>query len=71
MFSLGVLLSFCLIFCQFQPGVGHKGVAYKIPCNSALKSSYSTARIKVNFETSCIGRFSEKLQKCIQDRCHS
>ena len=25
----GVLLSFYLIFCQFQPGVAHKGLAYK------------------------------------------
>ena len=67
----GCCLAFARFFCQFQPGVGYKSVAYKIPCNSALKSSYLTARIKVNFETSCIGRFSEKLQKCIQDRCHS
>ena len=28
-FNLGVLLSFCLIFCQFQSGVAYKGVAYK------------------------------------------
>ena len=28
-FSLIVLLSFCLIFCQFQPGVTYKSVAYK------------------------------------------
>ena len=28
-FKLKVLLSFCLIFCQFYPGVGYKGVAYK------------------------------------------
>ena len=24
-----MLLSFCLILCQFQPGVAYKGVAYK------------------------------------------
>ena len=29
MFSLRVLLSICLIFCQFQPGVAYKSVAYK------------------------------------------
>ena len=29
MFSLRVLLSFYLIFCQFQPGVAYKRVAYK------------------------------------------
>ena len=28
-FSLRVLLSFCLTFCQFQPGVAYKSVAYK------------------------------------------
>ena len=28
-FCLRVLLSFCLIFCQFQPGVPYKSVAYK------------------------------------------
>ena len=28
-FSLRVLLSICLTFCQFQPGVAHKSVAYK------------------------------------------
>ena len=28
-FSFRVLLSFCLIFCQFQPGVAYKNVAYK------------------------------------------
>ena len=29
MFSLRVLLSFCLIFCQFQLGIVYKSVAYK------------------------------------------
>ena len=28
MFSLRVLLSFCLIFCQFQPGDAYKSIAY-------------------------------------------
>ena len=28
-FRLRVLLSFCLIFCQFQPDVAYKSVAYK------------------------------------------
>ena len=28
-FSPRVLLSFCLIFCQFQAGVAYKSVAYK------------------------------------------
>ena len=29
MFSLRVLLSICLIFCQFQPGVAYKSVSSK------------------------------------------
>ena len=29
MFSLKVLFNFCLNFCQFQPGVAFKSVAYK------------------------------------------
>ena len=28
-FNLRVLLSFCLTFCQFQPGIAYKNVAYK------------------------------------------
>ena len=28
-FSLSVLLSFCLVFCQFQPGVAYESVASK------------------------------------------
>ena len=28
-FSFMVLRSFCLIFCQFQPGVPHESAAYK------------------------------------------
>ena len=32
-FSLRVLLSFCLICHQFQPGVAYKSVAYKKACN--------------------------------------
>ena len=27
--SLSVLLRICLIFCQFQPGVAYKSIAYK------------------------------------------
>ena len=33
-FSLRVLLSICLIFCQFQPGVAYKSIAYKKACIS-------------------------------------
>ena len=35
-FSLRVLLSFCLIFRQFQPGVAYKSVAYKKACTSEV-----------------------------------
>ena len=32
-FQIGkVLLSICLIFCQCQPGVAYKSVAYKNAC---------------------------------------
>ena len=31
------------------------------------KSPYLTAYIKINYETGCLGRFSEKTQRCIQD----
>ena len=30
-----VLLSFCVIFCQFQPGVTYKSIAYKKSCSLA------------------------------------
>ena len=33
-FSLSTLLRFCLIFCQFQPGVAYKSVAYRKACRS-------------------------------------
>ena len=39
-FSLKVLLSFCLIFCQFQPGVT-KSVAYKEKCVFHMPSGHS------------------------------
>ena len=41
MFSLRVLLSFCLIFWQFQPGVAYKNVAYKKACKSRNKTGNS------------------------------
>ena len=28
-FSLRELVSICLFFCQFQPGIAYKGIAYK------------------------------------------
>ena len=36
--SLRVLLRFCLIFIQFQPGVAYKSVVYKKACISDGKS---------------------------------
>ena len=32
-----------------------------------LTSSYLTSHIRINYETSCIGKFSENTQRCIQD----
>ena len=42
-----------------------------LPLNVTLfsKSSYLTVRIKINYESGCIGKFSEKTQKCIQGYC--
>ena len=37
MLSLWVLLSFCLIFCKFQPGVACKSVTYKKSVYNTLK----------------------------------
>ena len=31
------------------------------------KNPHLTAHIKINYEAGCIGRFSEKTQKCTQD----
>ena len=38
-FSLRVLLSLCLIFCQFQPGAAYKSIAYKKKSVYCLKSN--------------------------------
>ena len=44
-----------------------------LPLNVALfsKSPYLTAHFKINYETGCIGRFSEKTQRYIQDHYDS
>ena len=50
-FSLRVLLSICLIFCQFQPGVAYKSVAYK---NMYIHASlYKTYLDKLDKLISC------------------
>ena len=38
-FSLRVLLSFCLAFGQFQPGIACKTVAYKKGCNQKARNN--------------------------------
>ena len=52
-FSLMVLLSFCLIFCKFQPSVAYKSVSYKKACNflKCLKFEFRSV-----FSFSCILR---------------
>ena len=35
-FSFRVLLSFCLTFCQFKPGVAYEKVPYKKACTDAI-----------------------------------
>ena len=37
-FQIRLLLSFCLIFCPFQPGVAYKSVAYKKNTQTLRKS---------------------------------
>ena len=50
-FSPRVFLSICLIFCQFQPGVVYKSVAYKKACFSfALISSRESSHTSNNSE---------------------
>ena len=40
-----------------------------LPLNVTLfsKSPYLTAHVKINYKTGCIGRFPEKIQRCIQN----
>ena len=35
-FSLNALLSICLTFCHFEPGVAFKSGAYKKACSSQM-----------------------------------
>ena len=43
-----VLLRFCLIFCQYKPGVAYKSAAYKKACNSKRKLTYILKKIKIS-----------------------
>ena len=46
-----MFLSLCLIFCQFQPGIAYKSVAYKKACISfALISSTESSHTSNNSE---------------------
>ena len=48
-FSLRVLLSICLIFCQFQPGIAYKSVIYKKrACTSCLSFLSFPFKFKMN-----------------------
>ena len=58
-FSLGVLLSFCLIFCQFQAGVAYESVAYK---NACIAASSICKVLKLFSETSKIAESVKKLK---------
>ena len=49
-FSLRVLLSIRLIFCQFQPGVAYKSVAYK------KKHVFSEKELFINDGKKTIGK---------------
>ena len=35
-----VLLSICLIFCQFKPGVAYKSIAYKKACTLKIQQCF-------------------------------
>ena len=47
--NLRVLLRFCLIFCQFQPDVAYKNVAYKKACIMVRENSYNNVPL-INFK---------------------
>ena len=74
-FSLRVLLSICLIFCQFQPGVSSKSVAYEKACHcvkSVRIRSYSGPHFSSNFpafglntERYCIPRIRTLFTQCV------
>ena len=49
--NLRVLLRFCLIFCQFQPDVAYKNVAYKKACIMVRENSYNNVPL-INFKVS-------------------
>ena len=56
--NLRVLLRFCLIFCQFQPGVAYKSVAYKKACIMVRENSYNNVPLinfKVNYSKLIVG----------------
>ena len=50
-FSLMVLLSICLIFCQFQPNVAYKSIVYKKACNEVYCRKASLM-LKISLNTS-------------------
>ena len=41
-----MLLIFCLIFCQIQPGVAYKSVAYKKACISTCHDDVTNRIVK-------------------------
>ena len=77
LFSLRVLLSFCLIVCQFQPCVAYKSVAYKKECILTCLTEvtcFSGLQIEIHqifwsissYRYSCIdSRIQKPLWKCL------
>ena len=80
LFSLRVLLSFCLIVCQFQPCVAYKSVAYKKECILTCLmevTCFSGLQIEIHqifwsissYRYNCIdSRIQKPLWKCLS-RC--
>ena len=66
-FSLRVLLSFCLIVCQFQPGVACKSVAYK----KSVQSVQSSSKFSKNKLSKIQDKQKQSFADVLQKRCSS
>ena len=41
MFSLRVLLGFCVIFCHFQPAVAYRSIAYEEKARTSVATEFA------------------------------
>ena len=66
-FSLRILLSICLIFCQFQPGVANKSVAYRKKKRNEAYFRKASLVLRVSHNTSIqIKLFILPLKKIVE-----